>query len=130
MRLTKVYVVIVVMLIAQIACAQEYSSNTPVPTIVTQFPSLVKRVQESSFVVNVASGSVCYLGVGYYNLNSKWTTIDLPKIVANSDGKCEWKWKVPEDAQDGLSEIRGYIETTGKEDANIFPYTFCIERCP
>jgi len=129
MRQNKILAAVILILIVQTACNQEYSGES-VPTVVVQIPSVVKRGQESSFVISATSGSVCYLGVGYYDLDSRWTTVNLPEVTANSDGKCDWKWEVPEDAQDGIAEIRGYIETLGKEDASIFPHSFCIEKCP
>jgi hypothetical protein len=130
MRQTKIIVAVILVLIVQIACVQEYSGE-PVPTVVVQIPSVVKRGQESSFMVEAVAGSACYIGVGYYNLDSHWTTrVELPKAIANSEGKCEWKWTIPEDAKYGVGEIRGYIEIAEREDASIFPHSFCIEVCP
>ena len=129
MRQTKIIVAVILVLIVQIACAQEYSGE-PAPTVVVQIPSVVKRGYEASFIVEAVSGSVCYIGVGYYTLDSHWTTVELPKTIANNEGRCEWKWTIPEDANDGVGEIRGYIEIAGREDATIFPHSFCIEVCP
>lgn len=128
MRQTKIFVAVILVLIAQIACAQEYSYE-PVPTVVVQIPSVVKRGQESSFIVEATSGSICHLGVGYYNLDSRWTFVELPKTTANNEGRCEWKWTISEDAKDGVGEIRGYIEIDGKEVASLFPQKICIEKC-
>ena len=122
----------VVILAVQIACfapAIEFSEE-PLPTVTVHFPSVMKHGQEYSFIVEAIAGSSCYLGVGYYNLDSRWTAVGLPVTTANNSGTCEWKWKVPDDAKDGIAEIRGYIENQGKESRNLFPQTICIEKCP
>ena len=108
---------------------QSYPVN-PIPTVQVQFPSVIKRNQEEVFIVYANPNSICYIGIGYYNLNSEWKFTELPNTTANESGKCEWKWSVPEDAKDGIAEIRGYIETNGLEDRNLFPQQICIETCP
>ena len=116
----------------QVACSvpnQEYSLS-PSPTVAVQIPSIMKRNQEYSFVLDAMPSSICHIGVGYYNSDSEWTIVELRETPANIEGKCEWKWTIPENAKDGVGEVRGYIETEGQEDTNLFPQTFCIEQCP
>lgn len=129
MRQTKVFVAAILILIVQIACNQEYSGE-PMSTVVVQIPSIMKRDQEYTLLMEAVPSSICFIGVGYYNSDSKWTFVELPEAIANNEGKCEWKWKVPENALAGVAEIRGYIELDGSEAGSLFPKKTCIEKCP
>jgi hypothetical protein len=132
MRTVKIIFLALLISAAQISCfapTQTYS-KAPAPTVIAQIQPIVKRGQETPFFVFAVSGSVCHAGLGYYDLDSQWTTLTLPDTNANKDGRCEWILIVPEDAKYGVAEIRGYVETPGQEDRNLFPTSFCIENCP
>jgi len=125
-------VVVFFVLMIQISCsapAQKYPDK-PSPTVTVLISQVAKRGQENLFFVYAVAGSICHIGVSYYNVKLRWITVTLPDVTADSNGKCEWKWTIPEGAKDGVAELRGYVEAAGQDDVNLFPQQFCIESCP
>jgi len=119
---------VIVALIVQLSCERSYPASMPTP-ILADVPKLLVRGQEYKFTVQTTPGVECHAGIGYYNNNDKWVTTDLSTIQSDKNGICEWTWEIPEDAKDGIGELRGYIQEKGQSN-NLFPSTFCIETCP
>jgi hypothetical protein len=97
--------------------------------IMADVPKLVVQGEEHVFSIQTTPGVECHAGISYYNTNDKWFMMELSTIKSDENGICEWTWEIPEDAKDGIGEFRGYIQEADQSN-NIFPATFCIERCP
>lgn len=130
MRKIKIFFRLFVLFLAQSACyAPQINYPSEMPTaIYAQVPALANCEENNFFTIDAAPGAVCHAGIGYYNYDDKWTTMELPTIESLDTGSCKWEWKVPEDAKDGVAELRGYIQQ-GDFERNVFPATFCIEVC-
>jgi hypothetical protein len=122
---------IVLVMFAQVNCQMTqtpYSTTAPT-AIFAEVPKLLVRGEEHKFSIQTTPEVECHAGIGYYNINDKWVTMDLPTVESDENGICQWTWDIPDDAKDGVGELRGYIQ--GEDQSNdIFPATFCIGRCP
>lgn len=110
------------------APTQIYPDEMPMP-IYPIVPPEVKRGEEYSFSIETSSDAICYAGVSYWDTEEHWTNEELPTIQADSQGVCQWSWKIPENTKKGLAEFRGYVEMK-TQNGYVFPTTFCIEQCP
>jgi hypothetical protein len=121
----------ILILAIQVGCQapeQSYPVSMPTP-IFAEVPNIANRGEKQSFTIQTISGVECHAGIGYYDHDGKWITSDLPSIESDENGICRWTWEVPEIAKDGIGEFRGYIQNKD-QSTNIFPATFCIEKCP
>ena len=100
----------------------------PTP-ILADVPKLLVRGEKYNFSIKTNPGAECHAAIGYDNLKEKWIWMELSTIEANQNGICEWTWEIPEDAQDGMGELRAYIEEA-EQSTNVFPANFCIGSCP
>ena len=110
----------VVVFLAQISCyapQQEYREVTPIP-IDVQISSTIKHRQEFPIMLQTEPNVSCYIFIGYYDNNNDWAGKELPMVVANEDGTCKWNWTIPDEAKNGIGEIRGFVENT--EDSTSF----------
>jgi hypothetical protein len=105
-----------------------YPSEMPTPIYAT-VPPVVQRGKEYFFSIETSPSATCHAGIVFWDTNDKWIHEELPTITADEIGVCKWIWKIPENAKDGEAGLRGYVEM-GSLDENIFPETFCIEKCP
>jgi hypothetical protein len=115
-------------LVVQVSCNQAYPTSMPTP-ILADVPKLLVRGEKHRFSVKTNPGAECHAAIGYNNLKDKWIWMELSTIEANQNGICEWTWEIPEDAQDGIGELRAYIEEA-EQSTNVFPANFCIGSCP
>jgi len=132
MKRTSILAMIAVVLAVQVSCRftqRSYLTEKPTP-IVANVPKLLVRGEEYKFSIKTTSEAQCHAAIGYYDLENKWTITELPTIESDEDGICEWSWKIPEDAKDGLGEFRGRIEENNEQSHNTFPASFCIGQCP
>ncbi|MFN8411726.1 MAG: hypothetical protein U0Z26_05010 [Anaerolineales bacterium] len=120
----------ILIFVIQTSCkAHEQSSLVYIPTPVwSTFPEIANRTETIYFSFTTLPEADCHAGIGYYGYDGKWTTTDLPTIESDKSGNCTWTWEVPENAKDGIGEFRGYIQFKD-QSINIYPATFCIEKC-
>ena len=123
--------IFILIFVVQVSCKapeQSFPASMPTP-VLANVPKVISKGEKQSFSIATIPGVECHAGIGYYDLDGNWTTIDLPAIESDKSGNCEWIWEIPENAKDGIGEFRGYIQNK-EQSRNIFPATFCIEKCP
>jgi len=109
------------------APSRAYPEEMP-PPIYATIPPSVQRGEELPISIETRPGAVCQATILFWDINDKWVHEELPTITADEDGLCKWRWKIPDNAKDGQAELRGRVEL-GSEGKNIFPSSFCIEKC-
>lgn len=109
------------------APTRAYPETMATPTNAT-VPSLVERGKTYSFSVKTEAGAICHAGINFWDIDESWLHEELPIIKANDSGICQWEWQIPMSAKAGVAGFRGYVEI-GEQEDNVFPETFCIEKC-
>ena len=103
--------------------------TSDIPLIIAHMPEILQKGETDSFVAKTNPLNVCEGAIGYRDSANEWTTVDLPKIEADSAGECKWEWTVPEDSSVGIAEFRVAARQHG-DRRMLIPQTFCIEACP
>ncbi len=106
------------------------TSDSEKLVVLNRVPEIIKRDEIGSFSLKTSPGNIC-LGTIIYDTfgREEIKAIDLPELIADGDGICQWDWKVPSDAMEGTAVFRASIEQNGIHDS-ISPHSFCIEKCP
>lgn len=97
-------------------------------TINTKIPQKVEQGYEYEFEVITDINNNCFAGVKYLTTNDEWKVIDFEAEIADKNGMCRWKWKVPVDAKNGFAEFRAYVEKDQQTNYSL-PDDFCINIC-
>jgi hypothetical protein len=127
---------IIILIFVQLAC---YIDGAPIRSVpresnialtLIRKPEVVAKDKKAVFVMETTPGNIC-MGVIMYTdiIKDKWISDDLPELIADSEGLCEWEWKVPLNAEVGIAVFRGAVLQEGNH-GYIAPQTFCIEKCP
>lgn len=127
---SKVVLVITIAFLVQVSCyapQREYSNESPIPVEIQTDP-IVKRGQEIPVTLATEPGVTCFVIISFWNKSNKWAGKDLPATESDTNGICQWKWKIPDDAKDGIVEIRGFVEKDERR-TDFIPKTFCVEVC-
>ncbi len=120
----------------QIACTLfsapvRLPSDSDAPDVeIHQIPEALKRGEVGAFALITTPGNICLGEISYIKIgSSEYEPINLPELIANSDGVCTWSWKVPMDAKTGAAVFWVAVEENGRGGFTS-PRKFCVEKCP
>jgi hypothetical protein len=112
MNQAKVVFILFTILVTQSSCyapTQTYPDKMPTP-IYPVVPLEVEQEKEYSFSIKTSPNAICHAAIGFWDIAENWIQEELPIIKADNLGVCQWKWKTPDNAKNGIAEFRGFIE--------------------
>jgi hypothetical protein len=125
-------VIWLILFLLQASCSipirQVDKSKTRIEAIFQLPDGIMKHGETYLFVMHTEKSTDCYLGFRYMDNTNQWISVYLPVVESGEAGLCEWAWKIPMDAKDGLAEVRAYVEKNGQTNY-LAPDDFCIEVC-